>query len=209
MDIKIPVDGLVFQPELSTTQVPIALGAGGLFAAANNIATITFNAAHGLTLNPVAGTMPNYFVTFNGVTGQTGVGTLNGPVFPILAIPSATTILLWTTITAAVMTAANCVPIFICPFTPQNVSAMAGGGPTQTIAGTVTPFPPPNNYAALVSINAGNNCAPIYNPDNTSVIQLPGQPTLATTPVYRSLGPPAASQQVWFSGAAICLSVQA
>ena len=84
-DLKIVVPGQLFLAEISTAQVPILLGAGGLFANSGNVCTITFNAAHGLTFNPAAATAPNYFIQFSGVTAQTGVGTLNGPIFRILS----------------------------------------------------------------------------------------------------------------------------
>lgn len=205
MDIKIPVAGLQFQSELSTTQVPIALGAGGTFAVSNNIATITFNAAHGLTLNPAAGTLANYFVQFNGVTAQTGVGTLNGPIFRILAIPSTTTIQIFTTVTAATMTAANAVPVFVVPFIGQNVSSFANG-PTQTIATVVTPFPPAWVGAGMVNLSLGANCTVQYNPDNTSIIQDPTSPsTLAAAPTYRTLLAASTATQLWMSDVSIAL----
>jgi hypothetical protein len=203
-DLKIAVPGEVFQTELSTTQVPIALGAGGLFAVTNNVATITFNSAHGLTFTPAAGVAPNFFIQFNGVTGQTGVGTLNGPIFLILAIPSTTTIQIYTTVTAATMTAANAVPVFIPTATP-TVGSVFAGGPSN--AGVVTQGP----LQATGNINylLGPNCTIQYNPDNTSQIQgpttinagstTPGQ-TLATAPTFRISGAVSTGGQQWMDG---------
>jgi hypothetical protein len=202
--IKSPVAGLQFQAELTTTQVPIALGAGGLFAVANNVATITFNAAHGLTLTPAAGTLANYFIQFNGVTAQTGVGTLNGPIFRILSIPTATTITIYTTVTAATMTAANAVPVFVFPFIGQNVSGFVNG-PIMT----ATQVAPAWVGAGWANLALGANCTVQYNPDNTSVIQDPTIPTsigtLAATPTYRTLVAVSTGSQVWMSDVSIAL----
>lgn len=201
MDVKIPVQGLQFQAELSTTQVPIALGAGGLFAVANNIATITFNAAHGLTLTPAAGTLANYFIQFSGASAQTGVGTLNGPIFRILSIPTATTITIYTTVTAATMTGATATPVFVCPFVGQNVSGFVNG-PIMT----ATPVAPAWVGAGMVNFNLGANCTVQYNPDNTSVIQDPLiANTLATTPTYRNVLAASTPGQLWASDVSIAL----
>lgn len=203
-DVKLPVDGLMFQGELSTTQVPIALGAGGLFAVANNIATITFNAAHGLTLTPAAGTLANYFIQFSGVTAQTGVGTLNGPIFRILSIPTTTTITIFTTVTAATMTAATATPVFLCPFIGQQVSGFVNG-PIMT----ATQVAPALVGSGIVNVSLGANCTVQYNPDNTSVIQDALIPvsvgTLATTPTYRNLVAASSQAQQWMAGCAIAL----
>lgn len=200
-DQKIPVQGLNFQSELSTTQVPIALGAGGAFAVANNIATITFNAAHGLTLTPAAGTLANYFIQFNTVSAQTGVGTLNGPIFRILSIPTTTTITIYTTVTAATMTAANAVPVFIVPFIGQNVSGFVNG-PIMT----ATQVAPAWVGAGQCNLSLGANCTVQYNPDNTSVIQDPTvATTLAATPTYRTLMAASTSGQVWMTDVGIAL----
>lgn len=201
MDIKIPVQGLQFQSELTTTQVPIALGAGGLFAVSNNVATITFNAAHGLTLTPAAGTLANYFIQFNGVTAQTGVGTLNGPIFRILSIPTTTTIQIYTTVTAATMTAANAVPVFVVPFIGQNVSGFANGPLMTGVAQA-----PAWVGAGMCNLALGANCTVQYNPDNTSVIQDPTvATTLAAAPTYRSLLAASTSTQLWLSDVSMAL----
>ena len=76
LKIGIPGGADFLQPELSTTQVPVPAGAGATFAFANNIGTITTNAAHGLTAAPSAGTMPNFFIQITGASAQTGTGTL-------------------------------------------------------------------------------------------------------------------------------------
>jgi hypothetical protein len=196
-DLKIAVPGTTFQAEQTITQVPIALGAGGLFVAANNLATITFNAAHGLTLTPAAGTPPNYFITFNGVTAQTGVGTLNGPIFRILSIPSATTIVIYTTVLTATMTAANAVPVFIPTFQPVQNSVF-DGGPLMTGAIAQGLLGASGN----VSMNLGPNCTVQYNPDNTSLIEdsTTGN-TLAVAPTFRIVLSASTGGQLWFDGA--------
>jgi hypothetical protein len=199
-DIKIPVPGLEFQSELSTTQVPVASGAGSI-AAANNIVTVTTAGAHGLTLTPAAGTLANYFVTFTGVTAQTGVGTLNGPIFRILAIPSTTTIQIYSTVTGGTFTAGTIVPVFIVPFIGQLVSGFVNG-PTMTGVGVA----PALVASGIVNALLGPNCVIQYNPDNTSVIQDPTVPTtLAVAPVYRTLVSASTNAQQWLMEAAIAL----
>ena len=80
--------GLDLQSELNTVQFVIPAGAGATFTAANNVGTITFNAAHGLTMVPAAGKMPNYFIGFGGSTsGLAGTGILVGNVFSKLRSP--------------------------------------------------------------------------------------------------------------------------
>jgi hypothetical protein len=200
MDMKLPVQGLQFQSELTTTQVPVAVGAG-TFAAANNIATLTFAAAHGLTLTPAAGTLANYFFQLAGATAQSGVGTINGPIFRILSIPSTTTLTFYTTVTAATVTAATLTPVFVVPFIGQNVSAFVNG-PLQ---GT-TPVAPAWVGAGMINASLGANCTIQYNPDNTSIIQDPTVPTtLAATPVYRTLVAASGSGQQWLSDVSIAL----
>jgi hypothetical protein len=204
-DLKIAVPGEVFQTEVTCSQVPIAVGAG-TFAVSNNIATITFAAAHGLTFTPAAGIAPNFFCTFSGATAQTGVGTLNGPIFRILAIPSATTIQIYTTITAATVTAATCIPVFIPTFFP-TVGSVFAGGPLAAGVTVQGPLQATGNINYLM----GPNCTVQYNPDNTSLIQdgavlnagstTPGQ-TLATAPVYRISGAVSTGGQQWIDGGA-------
>lgn len=200
MDTKLFVPGLEFQTELQTTQVPVASGAGSI-AVSNNIATITFAGAHGLTMTPAAGTLPNYFCTFTGVTAQTGIGTLNGPIFRILAIPSTTTIQIYTTVTGGTFTAGTCVPVFICPFVAQLGSAFING-PTQV----GVQVPPALVGAGMVNCSLGANCTVQYNPDNTSVIQDPTVPqTLAASPTYRNVIAASGLGQLWMMEASIAL----
>lgn len=200
MDGKLAVAGLMFQRELSTTQVPISTGASGAFAASNNIATLTFTSAHGLTLNPTAGTLPNYFFQIpSGVTAQSGIGTLNGPIFRILSIPSTTTITFYTTVTAATLASVNVIPVFVMPFIGQNVSGFANG-PTQTVTGVTTTYPPAWVGSGVANVVTGANCTVQYNPDNTSVIQDPSAGnTLSTGPTYRNLQAASTQGQIWMS----------
>lgn len=198
MDNKIALPGAIFQVELSTTQVPIAVGAG-TFTVANNIATLTFAAAHGLTFTPAAGVAPNYFFQMNGATAQTGVGTLNGPIFRILAIPSATTIQFYTTVTAATVTAANVVPVFIPTFVP-TVGSIYAGGPT-TGAAPGSPTQGALQASGQVNYALGPNCTIQYNPDNTSIIQdASSGNTLAVAPTFRTLAAVSSGGQVWMDG---------
>jgi hypothetical protein len=195
-DLKIAVPGEIFQTELATTQVPIT-GTGGTFAVANNIATITTAAPHGLTFSPAAGTMPNFFVTFAGVTAQTGVGTLNGPIFRILAIPSTTTFQIYTTITAATLTGATIIPVFIPVYSPVVGSAFVGGPTNATPTIVQGPLQSTGNMNYLL----GPNCTIQYNPDNTSIIQdSTSGPTLAVAPVFRICGAVSTGGQQWVDG---------
>lgn len=155
--LRLGTPGLDLQGSLTTTQVPVAAGASGTFANSGNLCTITTTAAHGLALNPTAGVMPNYYVTFAGVTAQTGVGSLNSNIFRILSIPSTTTFTIFSTVLTATVTGATIIPVFFPPFTAQGTSSFAGG-PTQTIATVVTPFPPAALELAMVYTVLGPNC---------------------------------------------------
>lgn len=179
-DIKIGVAGLEFQTELTITQVPVASGAGGIVIA-NNLATFTFAGAHGLTLTPAAGVPANYFVAFTGVAGMTGSGTFNGPIFRVLSIPSATTLVVYAGgITAATFAAGTCVPVFLFPFTGQ-VGTFVNGPLMSGVS-----VAPPNLGSGLANLLLGVNCSVQWNPDNTSIIV---DPTVgfvpAVAPVYR------------------------
>lgn len=169
-DLKIAVGGLDYFPEQSTAQYVIPAGAGATFAVANNIATITFNAAHGLTFNPAANVLPNYFIKFGGTTsGLTGTGILVGNVFRILSIPSTTAITIYTTITAATVTSLTGIPVFY----PVFQTALLSGAATGTLAsGTTGSFATSGGYpfygtTQCVNFTFGANCTALYNPDNT------------------------------------------
>jgi hypothetical protein len=201
---------LDFFPEQTVTQFTIPAGAGATFAAANNIATITFNAAHGLVLNSAANVPPNYFITFGGsISGVAGTGTLISNIFRILTIPSATAITVYTTITAAVVTAMTGIPVFFPWYQPSQQSGFVGG-PTQTIAGTVTPFGPPYLQGAMTNFAQGANCAVRYNPDRTALI-LDGASTTAlgatpaVAPVWRDLASVNTNNQIWVAPPSIAI----
>jgi hypothetical protein len=202
---KLPVNGLEYQLEQTITQFVIPAGAGATFSAANNIGTITFNAAHGLTLTPAAGTPPNFFIGFGGSTsGLTGNGILVGNIFRILTIPSTTAITIYTTITAATVTSLTGIPVFAFPFTGGTGSSFVGG-PSQLIA-TAGSVAPAMLQAATVNALLGANCNIVYNPDNTAVFLdgqstpgLAGGYTPAVAPVYRNLIAASGSGQVWGS----------
>src|SRR5882672_10992497 len=114
MEPKIALYGLDLQSELSIAQFVIPAGAGATYAVtAAGIATITFNAAHTLTLSPAAGVPANYFISFGGTaTTLTGTGQLVGNIFRILTIPSTTAITFYCTIATATVTATTGIPIF-------------------------------------------------------------------------------------------------
>ena len=201
-ELRLPVAGLDFFPEQTITQFTIPAGAGATFAAANNIGTITFNAAHGLTLQPASNVPPNYFITFGGANTVTGgTGTLIGNIFRILSIPSATSITIYTTISAATITATTGIPVFFPWLQPSQQSGFLNG-PTQTIAGTVTPFGPPYLQGAMVNFAQGANCAVRYNPDRTAII-LDGASTAAlgntpaVAPVWRDIASVSTNNQIW------------
>lgn len=201
-ELRLPVAGLDFFPEQTITQFVIPAGGGATFSAANSIATITFNAAHGLTLAPAANVPPNYFITFGGSTsGLVGTGVLVGNIFRILSIPSATAITIYTTITAATITAMTGIPVFYPWLQPSQQSAFVGG-PTQTIAGTVTPFAPQYQQGAMVNFAQGANCAVRYNPDRTAqILDGSSTPALGATPavapVWRDLASVSTNNQIW------------
>lgn len=203
MDTRLPTAGLDLQSELSSTQFTIPAGAGATYAAANNIATVTFNAAHGLTLSPAAGTMPNYFIGFGGATSApTGTGVLVGNIFRILTIPSATAITIYCTLTALTVTALTGIPIFFPPFTAGLGSSFVGG-PSQVIA-TAGSYPLPNLTGAYAYYTLGANIAARYNPDQTAVILdgyttpgLPGGTTPAVAPTWRDIIPVSNSDAIW------------
>jgi hypothetical protein len=119
------------------TQTTIAMGAGALFSNPNGygLCTLTFNSAHGLTFSPAAGVPANFFLTFSGASAQTGVGTLNGNYFRILAIPSTTTIQIYSTITAATLTGATAIPVFFPDFGAAPLSGNSGAGPLANLTG--------------------------------------------------------------------------
>jgi len=167
---NIALVGLGYQTELTITQFVIPAGAGATFSAANGIATITFNAAHGLTMTPAAGVPPNYFIGFGGSTSApTGTGILVGNIFRILSIPSTTAITIFTSLTALTVTSLTGIPVFFPPFIAGAVAGYGSGSPTQTISSVVTAEPFPVLGLAAFNIVTGANCAVVYNPDNKAV----------------------------------------
>jgi hypothetical protein len=200
--LRLPTPGLDLQGSLTTTQVPIAGGASGTFANSGNLCTITTTAAHGLTLTPSAGVMPNYYVTFSGVTAQTGVGSLNSNIFRILSIPSTTTFTIYSTVTAATITAATIIPVFYPIFIAANGSSFAGG-PTQTISAVVTPFPPAQLAGASFYAVLGANCtvqAALGNPVQTILLlDALTTPTTGTptSPTWTAVQPASSAELMW------------
>ena len=193
---NIPLIGQELATELAISQFVIPAGGGATFAAANNIGTITFNAAHGLTMTPAAGVPPNFFIGFGGSTsGISGTGILVGNVFRILSIPSTTAITIYTTITAATVTSLTGIPVFFPPFIAGPV--VPGYGPTQTISTVVTNEPAPLLGEAGFIANLGANAAVVYNPAQTFLGALDAGTgnTPATAPVWRTLVAASATQQ--------------
>lgn len=200
-DLKIAIQGLVYQPELSTTQIGITATANAWTyaqVAATNIATITTAAAHGLTFTPAAGVLPNFFVTFAGnITAQTGVGTLIGNTFRILSIPSTTTFTIFSTVTAATAaTTAAIIPVFVPEFTVAIGSPFAGGPYAGTPA---VQTQGPVQGAGNVNMTTGPNCVVVYCPDNTGqILDSTTGSTPTTAPVQRTLLPASSQGQIWF-----------
>jgi hypothetical protein len=201
-DIRLPVQGSDFFAEQTIAQFVIPAGAGATFSAANNIGTITFNAAHGLTLNPAANVPPNYYISFGGSTsGLTGTGVLVGNVFRILTIPSTTAITIYTTITAATVTSLTGIPVFYPWLQPSQQSGFVAG-PTQTISTVVTPFAPGYLQAAAFNFSLGANCVIQYCPaqnayilDQVTTTALGGTP--GTAPTYRTIAAASTANQMW------------
>ena len=189
-------NNVFLQPEFATTAVPIALGAGGLLAlqsqgAGSNIATLTFNAAHGYTaVKQSNGTTLISNVTTNHGPTQYGGGTLDSPytyfqltgatvntavnliTLVILAIPSTTTMLIWMPLsgTNPTVTAASFLPVFVPSYGQYNLAL-------------------------------GANCAIQYNPDNTGAPVVPPTAALPVTPVFRQLAAVSTTDQIEFEGA--------
>lgn len=206
---NIPLIGQMPSTEQSTAQFVIAAGAGATFANANatagggGISTFTTNAAHGLTMNPAANVLPNYFVSFGGSwTAGTGTGVLIGNVFRILTIPSTTTFTFWSTITTATVTSTTVIPVFYPPYAlmTQNI----GGEPTMTVSTVVTKYPFPSLGEAQAYYTLGANCNLYYNTDQTAIALDPVTTTMlggtpATLPAKRLAL--AASAGDWLPGA--------
>jgi hypothetical protein len=198
--LKLTSPGLDFQPEFTIAQFAIPAGAGATFSASNNIGTVTFNAAHGLTMTPAAGVPPNYFIKFGGSTsGLAGTGILVGNTFRILSIPSTTAITIYTSITAATVTSLTGIPVFFPWLQAQPLSGFTGG-PTQTIASVVTPQPPPLVQAAYLLAVLGANCVINYYPgmNNLPLDGTTGN-TPATAPTARALAAASTSFNGWLA----------
>ena len=207
-DLKLAVPGTVYQLEQSTAQFAILASANAWSAAwANNIMTITTTGAHGLTFSAAAGTLSNFFVTFQGnITAQTGTGTVIGNLFRILTIPSTTTFTIYTTVTAlTAATTAGIVPVFIPQYQIGVGSAFSGGPQSGSPLATV-----PGTYTASANCNftLGANCVVNYYPDNTSIIldSTTGS-TPTTAPTARTLVATSSQGQVWMDGVASTLMV--
>lgn len=195
-DIKIGLPGGAdyLQPELTVSQGTVASGAGSI-SVASNIATVTTAGVHGLTMTPAAGTMPNYFVQLSGVTAQSGIGTLNGPIFRLLAIPSTTTFQIYTTVTAGTFTAGTVAPVFLAPFTGIVGSTFVGF--LNNLGSNVVPALVQSSF---VQFSLGTNVNIQYNADNTSIVQdsTTGN-TLGAAPVYRISNAVSTGGQQWFN----------
>lgn len=190
--LKIAVGGTDYLAEQSTTQFVIPAGAGATFSASNGIATITFNAAHGLTFSPSANVLPNYFITFGGSTsGLAGTGILVGNIFRILSIPTTTSITIYTTITAATVTSLTGIPVFYPVFQTSQLSTAS-----NLPAGVNTPY-----YGTAQCVNAffGANCNAYYSPNNDAFpLDASTGNTPATAPTTRKILAASAAAQVRF-----------
>ena len=178
-----PAQGLAglgkrFKTRLSCAQVP-TVGAAATFANdGHGMITIAGLPAHGLTFNPAAGVMPNYFVTFSGSTGEAG-GTLNGNIFRLLKIPSTTSLVIYGTLTAATVTTIHVIPVFFVPFAGMLGNYSGQVGPTDS-AGVA--WPPANLRGDSALLQLGANCAWQINYDNTAVILDPVTTPTTGTP---------------------------
>jgi hypothetical protein len=179
--LKMPVPGIEFLQEVQTTQIAIIQSTNAMtWAFSNNIGTITFASPHGITNAYTAGsgatptTLPNYYFLVAGtaMTGVTGIGTLQGPIFRILGIPSTTTLTFYTTVTAATSGASTTFqPVFLLPNIPLPASGPYSGGPTLTGVAQ----PPPWLYAAEYNVITGANCTVQYAPTNWAGSTIPSQ----------------------------------
>ena len=202
--LKLTNTALDFQAEQTITQFVVPAGAGATYSASNNIATVTFNAAHGLTMVPAANVPPNYFIKFGGSTSApTGTGVLVGNTFRILSIPSTTAITIYCTLSALTVTSLTGIPIFYPWLIAQPLSGFASNV-TQTISTVVTPEPPPLVQASFIQCVLGANCAINYYPAGTNQIldgyitpQLTGGFTPATAPTSRAVTAVSTSWQGW------------
>jgi hypothetical protein len=202
--LKVTNQLLDYQTEQTITQYVIAAGASATYSATNNIATITTNAAHGLTMTPSANVPPNYFVNFGGSTsGASGTGILVGNTFRILSIPTTTTFTIYCTLTALTVTSLTTIPVFFPWLIAQPLSGFTGG-PTQTISTVVTPQPPPIVQAAEMMFTMGANCVIVYYPamnnyllDGYITPLLSGGTTPATAPTARTLFAASTAGQCW------------
>jgi hypothetical protein len=191
-EIKMPALGIEFLQEAQTAQIAIVQTTNAMtWAFANNIGTATFAAVHGITSAYTAGsgatpsTLPNYYFLLGGtaMTGLTGTGILQGPIFRILSIPSTTTLTFYTTVTAATSGASTTFqPVFLPPNIPLPASGPYTGGPT--LLGVIQPAP--FFYGASCNIVTGANCTVQYSPSNwagsTILPQLVYDSTTGNTP---------------------------
>lgn len=195
---RIGVYGSDFQqPKYSCSQFVIPIGAA-TFSAANNIGTVTFGAAHGLTYTPAAGVPPNFFIGFGGSTsGLTGTGVLVGNFFRILSIPTTASITIATTITAATVTSMTGLPVFLCPYSASVQSQWGAAQLTQSGANAQ----PSQFYAANINYSFGANCIAQWNTDGTFVIldgsnvQTLGTPAVA--PAMTACAAASTAGQLW------------
>jgi hypothetical protein len=202
---SIPLVGTSPAQELSCAQFVIPAGAGATYSATNNIATITTNAAHGLTMNPAANVLPNYYVTFGGSTSApSGTGILVGNIFRILTIPTATTFTIYCTLTALTVTSLTTIPVFYPSFAIG--AGNVGGQPTFGTPAVAYPFPV--LAACMVNLTLAANLVCNYAPNQTAAngtLPIPldgvttaqlGGTTPTVAPVLRTLMPASSQGQV-------------
>lgn len=178
---KMPVAGLAYATEVSTTALPIAVGAGTL-TAVGNIWTLTFAAAHGYTQtigqdgritiqNVTTGHGPTlYGQTYFQLTGATVVTAFNAVTWTMLSIPTTTTMTFFSTLTGApVVTAASLQPVF----------ALNTG---------------------FYNVVTGANAVMQYNPDGNGLPQGPLINPSVTGATFRALIAVSSSDAAWFDG---------
>jgi hypothetical protein len=189
---KMPIIGQEWLQEVQTTQIAIINSTNAMtLSFSGNICTVSFATAHGITSAFTAGSgttasvLPNYYFLFGGTafTGVTGTGTLTGPIFRILSIPTTTTLTFYTTVTAATAgTSTTFQPVFLLPNIPLPASGLYSGGPTLTGVAQPNPW----IYPTTANIITGANCTVQYCPSNWAgsgnALQLVYDATTGNTP---------------------------
>lgn len=156
---KIPAAGFTFNPEVSTTLIPVA--GSGTPTPANGVLTFTTTGAHGM----VAGQGVTFTTTVSAVA-PTDYYTKT--MFVVLSVPSTTTFTIATANTGQVTTAGTAVPIFLTKagmhFFVTGANAKVQYNPDNTgyvqvgdlLSSTNTTVPPTDTVSAPVPTSVYN-----------------------------------------------------